>query len=417
MIIIHSHQQSERLKYVLDFCFKDKSCEYKIISNQSELTANQEIDINYSEENIPAKLHIKPISLLFEDTIDSNLKLQKDADVVTIGGLVDDLAVIFYLISRYEEYQPHQKDEHGRYTAKSSQQSQLGILKMPYADVLVKNIWNKIELDYSAVAERFECVPSFDIDIAWAFKNKGFWRSLGGFLKLQTAPERLMVLLGLKRDPYDTYARIMNMSTQVDRIICFSLLSDWSKYDKNIHWTNLDYQSLIRGLNSDGGMGIHPGYYAHLNPEQTNKEVRRLEEITGHEIVKSRAHFLRIQLPESYEMLINQGVKREYSMGYADDIGFRAGTSFPYYFFNLSKNEATDLLIFPFAYMDCALKDQLNLSPDQSLVEIKKMIDEVKEVGGVFMCIWHNSSITDKKAWKGWFDVLKYTISESNKKL
>ena len=39
------------------------------------------------------------------------------------------------------------------------------------------------------------------------------------------------------------------------------------------------------------------------------------------------------------------------------------------------------------------------------------MIDEVKSVGGVFMCIWHN-----RKKWKGWFDVLKYTISESNNK-
>jgi len=163
-------------------------------------------------------------------------------------------------------------------------------------------------------------------------------------------------------------------------------------------------------------MGIHPGYFAHLNPEQIKKEVKRLEEITGHEIVKSRAHFLRIQIPESYEMLINEGIKREYSMGYADDIGFRAGTSFPYYFFNLNTNEATDLLVFPFAYMDCAFKDQLKLSPDESIVEIKEMINEVKSVGGVFMCIWHNSSITDRKPWKGWFDVLKYTISESNKK-
>jgi len=238
MLIIYSEQQSERLKYVLDFCFAQKSCEYKIISNKSELAENQEIDINYSTENMPAKLHIKPVTLLFDEGVDAELKLEKAGDIIEVGGFVDDLAVIFYLISRYEEYQPHQKDEHGRYTAKSSQQLELGILKSPYADKLVKDLWTKIGLEYSEIQEKFECVPSFDIDIAWAYKHKGFWRSLGGFLKLTTAFDRMLVLMGLKRDPYDTYSRIMNMSTRVDRIICFSLISDWSKYDKNNHWSN-----------------------------------------------------------------------------------------------------------------------------------------------------------------------------------
>jgi len=146
MLIIYSPYQSTRLKYVLDFCFSDKSIEYKLIANQSELIGNQEIDINYSSENIPAKLHIKPVTLLFDEGVDAELKLEKAGDIIEVGGFVDDLAVIFYLISRYEEYQPHQKDEHGRFAAMSSQQLELGILRVPYADKLVKDLWSKLGL-------------------------------------------------------------------------------------------------------------------------------------------------------------------------------------------------------------------------------------------------------------------------------
>ena len=116
-------------------------------------------------------------------------------------------------------------------------------------------------------------------------------------------------------------------------------MSDWGKYDKNINWKNQDYQSLIRGLNANGGMGIHPGYETHLNPTKVKEEQNRLAEIVGHEVTKSRFHFLRFELAKSYQILLDNGITKDYSMGYADDIGFRAGTSVPFKFFNLEKND------------------------------------------------------------------------------
>jgi len=306
---------------------------------------------------------------------------------------------------------PAQRDKHDRYMAKNSVLVKSGIQKKPFADILVKQIWKKIELDYTIVQDGFQCVPSFDIDIAWAYKNRTLARRIGSGLTKGNLKERIKVNLGKAQDPYDTYAHINEISTKVNRIICFSLLGDWSKYDKNIHWKNENYRSLIRGLNSSGGMGIHPSYESYLKPEQLEKEISRLEQIVGHEIVKSRQHFLRLKLPESYEMLAALGIQRDFTMGYAEEIGFRAGTSFPYHFFNLRTNKPMNLLVFPFAYMDSALKDNLKLSTDQAKEVITDLTNEVKNVGGVLMCIWHNSSINDLGEWKGWRDVLDYNIS------
>ncbi|MEZ4924204.1 MAG: polysaccharide deacetylase family protein [Crocinitomicaceae bacterium] len=415
MIAIFTKDLTERLRYVLDFCFESKGCPYKVISDLKEWEILEDTKFNYSNEILDCDYAIDPSGLLSEEGVDPFLKLDKKDNRLYLRESADPLSIIFYIISRYEEYQPHKRDEHNRFPSSESQQFKLGILKEPIADDIVLRLWKKLGLDYSDVLERFECVPSFDIDVAWAYKFKGFLRTVGGFSKGKVG-ERLGVLVGGKKDPYDTYGEILNISTQVNRVICFVPVSDWGKYDKNIKWENPHYQSLIRGLNSTGGMGLHPGYEANGSLEKLTEEKDRLEQIVGHEMNKSRFHFLRFDLPNSYELLREADIHKDYSMGFSDNIGFRAGTSFPYYFFNLSTNAYTNLLIFPFAYMDGVLKDKLKLAPEEAEHEIREMMDRVKKVGGLYMCIWHNSSITDRDEWEGWLQVLRNTIKWSLEK-
>ena len=410
MIHVYSKYDTARLRYVLDFVFRQKGCEYKLITDLENWYYEDDYYLNYSSEIIECDYSFEPSGFLNESDIDPDLKLEKDDEGELLIRETDDpLSAIFYCLSRYEEYQPHEKDEHGRYPAKASSLYQLDLLRTPIIDQIVKRIWHKLGLDYEEVLDNFECVPSFDIDVAWAYKNRPVWRRAGGFLKGRLF-ERVQVLTGLKKDPYDTYSKINAIAAKVDRVICFVPLSDWGPKDKNIHWKNENYRSLIRGLNSTGGIGLHPGYNSHLNAEILETEKKRLEEIVGHEMVKSRFHFLRFSLPESYQFLLEAGFEKDYSMGYAEEIGFRAGTSIPFYFYDLTAEQKTDLLIFPFAYMDSALKDRLNLQPPKAIEEIHQMMAEVKSVGGLFMCIWHNHSINDKGEWEGWYDVLEKTV-------
>ena len=412
MISVFSPKISPRLIYVLDFCFKAKEIEYQVIQSEEEWDTVEGIRINYSRKNVDCNYSIEPCGLLFETGVEQNLKLELLDDELQIRSFQDELSSIFYLLSRYEEHQNYQADQHGRFTSDQSQQKQMGLLETPIVDELVKRIWDKSGLDYSPILEQFQCVPSFDIDVAWAYKGRPLWRTMAGIIN-GSVTERISVLLKRKKDPYDTYSEIIQVSTELERVICFTLLSDWGKYDKNINWKNPEFQSLIRGLNAAGGMGIHPGYSSHLKPEIVAKETKRLEEIVGHEIEKSRFHFLRFELPKSYQLLVKNGIKKDYSMGYADDIGFRAGTSIPFYYYNLETEKQEDLLIFPFVYMDSALKDYLKLSPEYAIEKIEVLMGKTAAVGGLFMCVWHNSSITDLGQWKGWREVLRHTVKFS----
>lgn len=412
MISIFTPKKSERLTFVLDFCFKEKNLEYELITSAEEWNNSNSTKFTYSKEIMDCDYAVEPSGLLFEEDIDEHLKLEKEGDKLMLRGSKDPLSIIFYLLSRYEEYQPHEKDKHGRFASSQSQQTALGYLYDPVVDRIVLKLWHKLGLDYNVILGGFECVPSFDIDVAWAYKNRPFWRIAGAFSKGNFA-ERVGVLVGGKKDPYDTYSEIVRISTEVDRIICFSAVSDYGPLDKNIDWKNDHYRSLIRGLNSTGGMGLHPGYASFLNAIKIGEEKERMEEILGHDVKKSRFHFLRFEIPTSYQLMIEEGFTKDYSMGYADNAGFRAGTSFPFYFFDLSKNCRTTYLLFPFCYMDSALKDNLKLGMAESEELIKKLMDEVKNVGGLFMCIWHNSSITDKGEWSNWLELLNKTVQWS----
>lgn len=416
MIFVYSKQTSERLRYVLDFCFKSKGEDWVIVTSMGKWEDILDgVRINYSrEENLDSDLHIEPQGLLFHSGIEKvDLTInEQEGNRIELNGSEDPFSIIFYLLSRMEEYIDEDRDEHDRMKASNHSLVKLGRHKEPVCDDLTKKLWETLQLDYSGILGRFEAVPSFDIDVAWAYKHKGFLRTFGAYVKSDNKKERLSIIRNKEHDPYDTYSTIHEIAARVDRIICFALLGDWSKYDKNIHWKNDKLGSLLRGLNAAGGMGIHPSYQSHLDPTKINTEKQRLEEIVGHGIHKSRQHFLRLRMPETYKMLLAADLNRDYSMGFADQIGFRAGTSFPYQWFDLDANTETDLLVFPFVYMDSALKDYLNLSPLEARLEVEELIDNVEDVGGLFMFIWHNHSINDLDEWKGWKMLLDYTMDK-----
>ena len=130
--------------------------------------------------------------------------------------------------------------------------------------------------------------------------------------------------------------------------------------------------------------------------------MKRLSDIIHRPIVRSRFHFLRLQLPESYRALIHAGIKHDYTMGYAEEPGYRAGTATPYPFFDLLRDSETELLIHPFVTMDTTFRRYKEKTPDEAIEELGKMIEEARKVVGRFCCIVHNQNIGDIDGWGEW---------------
>lgn len=410
MIYIYSPFNSERLTYVLDFCFKTKGLDYTVINVKTELNTIKGIVINYSSETIPNTHTIPNNGLLFDTKIDSLLDLRYEDHEWTLNSVLDKFSIIFYMLSTFEEYIIKEKDKHLRFSAKTSCLHKNNRLDKPNTDIIVKQLWEVLGLDYSGIQSKFNTHITFDIDSAWSIKNKGFFRSLASdvkdLLKRKSIKDKFKVRFGKKQDPFDTYSIIKEVSEK-NTVTCFFLLGDWGKYDKNINWKHKNLKQLIFDLKQSCSIGIHPSYGSYLNTEKVKMELNRLYTIGNTSTTKSRQHFLKLDVPQSYQLLESIGITDDYSMGFADAYGFRAGTSFSYPFFDLHSNTITKLMIHPITYMDGTLNQYLGLSTDESIKVIQCLKTEVENVGGTFCPLWHNETIGEVGIWEGWRKVFE----------
>ena len=122
-----------------------------------------------------------------------------------------------------------------------------------------------------------------------------------------------------------------------------------------------------------------------------------------------------LHFPQTYQNLIAEGIQEDYSMGYPSKPGFRAGTAIAFPWYDLSKEEETTLLVHPLQVMDVTLKEYMDLSPDEAVSSIKNIIEQVRNVHGVFTLCWHNSSFSEIGSWTTWKFVFEDVLKMASK--
>lgn len=334
---------------------------------------------------------------------------------------IDVFALCVFSLSRCEEYVIAEKDNYGRFPASQSVFFRDGILHQPHLDQSIHAFAERLKKQFPAFTHRANVAKlmlTIDVDHAWKYKNKGFVRNLAGAAlnvfkgNFKTLAERIKVLTGVLADPYNSFGEIRNAFHPSD-VRYFILLGDYNKIDINIHHRCSAFRDLIRRLSDEYPVGVHPSSRTADRPGQLREEIHRLEDITGMKVTTSRQHFLQMKLPDTYRALTDAGIASDYTMGYADAAGFRAGTAYPFRWFDLVRNEETQLVVYPFVAMDVTLRDYLSLSEDEAFALIEKMWSEVEKYGGNFILLWHNSSFIDSEGWSGWKSRLIKFIGEN----
>ncbi len=422
-MLIYSPEISPRLTYVLNYLFKERfGINYTLESDIEKFKADKGLRLNYSSEPIENVFQILPSTLLFESGI-NELKPEVTYAHKTIhffasdqGNLGFDIfSACFWMLTRYEEHQSFQADEHNRFTAKESLAYKYEFIKRPLVDEWLMEFKDSLTNYYGSLQfknEQYSVLPTIDIDSPWCYKNKGIVRNIGGFFRdclkvnLEEIPERLKVLLQFKEDAHFQFNWLNDLYKRLNlKPVYFILIGKYGKYDKTIDANNKQFKSFVSDLARNAELGIHPSYAASDNKEILLMEIAELNDISGKTISKSRQHFLKFSLPNYYEQLQEAGIMEDYSMGFADYIGFRAGTSRSFKFYNLNKDEETDLRIYPFSVMDVTLQQYMNKNPQEALVELEDIIENIKKVNGNFVSLWHNESLSERMEWKGWKEV------------
>jgi hypothetical protein len=428
MILIYSEDISPRIEFVTRLIFtKIHRVEVSFTTNPAEFLYSELPKINYSQTKFDNEIYLKPHGLLSQSTLgkvvvkpfeynNSTVFFESSPDSVFP---FDPFAASFYLVTRYEEYFETELDKFGRFPTGKSILTELNLIKKPvvniWADWLAKEI-NRKYPQIIFIKRRFKFISTIDIDNAWAYLNKGFWRTNAALVKsvlkghISEFSSRRKVLKGKEKDPYHTYDYLDSVfSGNEEKVKFFFLLGDYGKYDKNLSHENIGFQKLILKIAQDYDIGIHPSFAGFLNGchGKVIRENGRLEKIVGRKISKSRQHYLNLKFPKTYQNLIKAGMKEDYTLGYPEQTGFRAGICTPFNFYDLENEETTNLLVVPFQVMDGTLRNYLKLSPEEAFQETEMLMNEVKKVGGTFVSIWHNESVNDLGEWKGYRKVFE----------
>lgn len=313
---------------------------------------------------------------------------------------------IWDLFTKKEEYFPKQLDEHNRFSyAVSSYKS---ILEPQVSKFLVEN---GFRVEYPE-GKKFAVCLTHDVDDIYPPITHTLLSSLYSLRALdfnQLSKQLLWKFNNKRQSPYFNFRQIMEIESQFNAKSTFFFLAterDLRRFRYNIEDLKDELKVIV---DSGWGVGLHVGYYSFDNLASLVAEKNRLEKVLGRRVIGCRNHYLRLRVPDTWELLAQAGFKYDTTLGYSDSIGFRNGMCHPFRPLNLNTNREINITEIPLAVMDATLTGCTK--PAQALNQIKGLINRVEEYNGVLTILWHNDvfSCPFKERWAKLYEsILKH---------
>jgi hypothetical protein len=430
-MLFYSTHSSPRLAYILDLVSSEIFNEpFFMVSDKESFISYSGNKFNYSKERLEKnEFYLNPHGLLFETGI-RDLQITridfsgKPAFFETGGDFPFDIfAAAFYLVSRYEEYLLFQPDKYGRFPHQASLAYKENFLNYPLINYWLEDFKTALRVKFPDLSFRmkdFKFIPSYDIDIAYSYKYKGLKRNLGGFLKSIVKGQwsyfldRWDVLFNKKKDPFDSYEWLdsLHLYCRTRAYYFFLLAKNQVGVDKNISPEKPALQSLIAYHAGGYTVGIHPSWKSGDEEAILMEEVDKLEKIIRSPVKYSRQHYLRMNLPQTYRRLIDVGIEKDFSMGYGSSNGFRASIASSFYWYDLKAEKKTELMLFPFCFMDSTSFYERKLKPKAAFTELMEYYNKIKHINGLMVTVWHNNFFGTDIMFAGWKEVYEVFLKD-----
>lgn len=433
MLLVYTHSISPRLKYVFKhICTRILGVEVAFTTKVEDFIAHDDLKMSYTKQQLGNEFFIKSHDVLFEQgitDIEINVHDWENTKCFFYNGdksamPFDIFAAAFYILSRYEEYLPQVRDDYGRFMATESIAYKHGFLHQPVVDIWAYKFKAQLQKqfpDFEFPKKTYGIKPIIDVPCAYNFRLKGVMRTIGGIMKdvfsfkLKTLYNRFVVLLGFKHDPFDTYKYILNKQKQTKfKFLFFFLVGGYSTYDKGTNANNKEFKSLIKHVADYCHVGLKASYFAIENSVVLKKEKQQMESIINASLVASRQSYSKLNFPESYRNLVELEIKEDYTMGYVNQVGFRAGSCTPFLFYDLDYETQTPLKINSYHIMDYALLKQKSLLDKKKV--LNEIITEIKQVNGEFISVFHNYTFSGIPRWNGFKELFNNILESADGK-
>ena len=423
-VLIYSEYSSNRFNYVLDWIFSGVSS-YKITRDFKAISEYDGPAIIYGKNEYQNNAIVVPDSgYLWKLNVDSKIPALAEVSFPLHTLSKDIFTFIFFILTRSEEYNREMLDVWGRFKAENSMAFKGQYLNVPHVDLIKILIFDSIKKrwpSFKVPPSKFIRQITYDIDVAWAYLHRSVFRHIYGIIRdtfkkdLASLHDRWQVINHFKVDPFFTFSQLINFHTTLgDEPAFFILMGNKSKIDRAVGLKTKAFRQLIRDLSARYKIGLHPSKRSGSHFHILKEEYELLGDFVGKPIKDSRQHYLLMRFPETYRKLIELGIENDYSMGYASKNGFRAGTCFPFKWFDVERDVCTNLTVHPFQAMDVTFWVYGYYTPKKVLAELEFLENECKSVGGTFTFIAHNSSFAGPGSWHKWKDIYFAFLKNEN---
>ncbi len=418
MLLIYTHKISNRLSYVMKHIFtRILGIEVIFTTKVEDFIKHSGPKITYTKQPLQNEFFIRSNDLLFEQGInDIEIRMGEWDGVPCFFESgerssipFDIFSASFYLLSRYEEYLPHVKDDLGRFPPKSSIAFQFGFLKRPVVDLWAQKLLQILRLRFPEIAvqgKKYKLTPIVNVTTSHCYALKGPARTIAGFFldlfrfKLARVAKRTAVLVNPKKDPYDNFGTLIETHKKYSlKAMFFFQFADYSEHDKNVSIHRNKFRCLIKSVADYSVVSLSASMASSQDLGILKEEKKRLSDLINRPVDYSRMRYNRVVVPNTYRNLIEAEFTDDFTMGYTHIVGFRAGTCTPFQFYDINLEVQQPIKIHPFVVCDYAFNKYKKAG--EIFNEMDLIYKEIKNVNGDFNVIFSNELLggTHRISW------------------
>lgn len=370
-------------------------------------------DLEYLDEKY---LPTKPKFLKSQFCIDKDLPLlfgnpniiENPTEIILEA---DIFSSAFFFLTRWEEYVEKERDKYGRFKVEHSFSMKHNLVHRPVVDEYVEFLWNiihKVDPSLKRKLRKYKPIITHDIDFPLRLMNlrsfrNSFFRNLLKRKNYSNALRDIFVYFYNKVDPTldlgFSYDFLMDTSESIGvKSNFFFINSKKTKFDPGYNNNHKLLQEIFSKIKQRNHIiGIHPSFYSSEDPVIWKDEYIRLCEYTQVEIKNGRQHYLRFEVPYTWQIWEDNRLEFDHTLGFAELEGFRCGTCFNYPVYNFLTRQKLNLRESPLIFMDVSITEYQKVDkPDQYLNKLRNIVETVKKFNGEFVYLYHNSFFDTK---------------------
>ncbi|MCZ4319477.1 hypothetical protein O4H26_10775 [Aequorivita viscosa] len=428
MLLIYTKKLTPRISYIFKhICLRILGIEVGFSSVIEEFISHTGPKISYGKKPLGNELFFQSEGLLDQQGLEATEVTVKKwgntygfFSVSNTSALPFDIfAASFFMLTRYEEYLPHVKDEMGRFMASESLAYKEGFLHQPVVDIWAYIFKEKLltafpEIDFPS--KKIVIHPVIEAAQPYAYKQKSIFRSIVGYFdslihgRFREIISRTQVIIGLKRDPLDTFKWIVNIANRSNfKLTIFFLLGNALSFNESMNTHRQKFKLLIKYVADYKNVGLIFSFNALSNYQILKREKRRMEAITNRALSSSMNSEFLVNLPDIYRLLVELEINRDFTMVFRNTVGFRAGTCTPFLFYDLDFEIKTPLLVHPATMTTSAFRTKFASDIEKIVLQA---ITEVNKVNGTFTIIFSNKDFSSEENNKVWRSIFSEKLQE-----